>query len=296
MKYRFKELIVTGLVYSVSKLPFSMLQCMGYLVGKIASVLPGRCKEVIAANIDICFPNMDAKEKQTLAKKTLIESGKTLFEMPAFWLNSPKKIKPLIKKIYGEEEMLSALGEGHGMILVGPHLGAWEIMNFYMPSDYSVVTLYKPHKMQKLNQLICEARERFGHTMMPTNASGVKALYKALENNKIIGILPDQDPGKGGGRFIDFFGIPTWTMTLITRLLQKTKVSVFSVYVERLGIGKGFNIHLKKLDASIYSEDEKVSLTTMNKAIEECINHVPHQYQWCYKRFKTRPEGEKSIY
>jgi KDO2-lipid IV(A) lauroyltransferase len=34
----------------------------------------------------------------------------------------------------------------------------------------------------------------------------------------------------------------------------------------------------------------------MNRWIEEQIRHCPAQYLWVHKRFKTRPEGQASLY
>jgi KDO2-lipid IV(A) lauroyltransferase len=34
----------------------------------------------------------------------------------------------------------------------------------------------------------------------------------------------------------------------------------------------------------------------MNAFIEDRIREMPEQYFWLHKRFKTRPEGEASLY
>jgi KDO2-lipid IV(A) lauroyltransferase len=53
---------------------------------------------------------------------------------------------------------------------------------------------------------------------------------------------------------------------------------------------------LFKTDASIYSEDMREALTEVNRRIEQCIEVDTTQYLWAYKRFRNRPEGEKSFY
>jgi KDO2-lipid IV(A) lauroyltransferase len=34
----------------------------------------------------------------------------------------------------------------------------------------------------------------------------------------------------------------------------------------------------------------------MNEAIEQGIREMPEQYFWVHRRFKSRPEGEESLY
>jgi KDO2-lipid IV(A) lauroyltransferase len=39
-----------------------------------------------------------------------------------------------------------------------------------------------------------------------------------------------------------------------------------------------------------------VSLAALNRGVEACLRHCPEQYQWEYKRFRTRPRGEFDYY
>ena len=38
------------------------------------------------------------------------------------------------------------------------------------------------------------------------------------------------------------------------------------------------------------------SVATVNTVVERCVRENPAQYQWSYRRFRTRPEGEVSFY
>ena len=135
-----------------------------------------------------------------------------------------------------------------------------------------------------------------GAKLVPTDASGVRALFQAAARNEMIGILPDQDPGAQGGVFAPFFGLQTNTMTLLPRLMQKTGATVIISYAQRLPRGQGFHLHFVPLPAVSDPDDIQAIATALNQGVEECIRQSPAQYQWSYKRFKTRPAGEVGFY
>jgi len=150
--------------------------------------------------------------------------------------------------------------------------------------------------MQAIDGLIRKARERFGAKLVPTNAGGVRTLYQALAGNELVAILPDQDPRDKGGQFAPFFGIQANTMTLLSRLSQKSNAAVLCCYAERLPRGRGFAIHFLPADAELYAKDMDTSVTALNRMVEQSIRQIPEQYQWGYKRFRSRTEGEKDFY
>ena len=104
---------------------------------------------------------------------------------------------------------------------------------------------------------------------------------QALKKGEAIGILPDQIPAAGEGEWADFFGKPAYTMTLASRLAEKTGATVIMAFGERLADGQGYRIHLTKVE-SIATPD------LLNQAIEQQIKQKPEQYLWRYNRYKTR--------
>jgi KDO2-lipid IV(A) lauroyltransferase len=104
---------------------------------------------------------------------------------------------------------------------------------------------------------------------------------QALKRGEAIGILPDQIPAEGEGEWADFFGKPAYTMTLASKLAEKTGAMVIMAFGERLGNGQGYEIHLTKVDSI-------ATPTLLNQAIERQIKQKPEQYLWQYNRYKAR--------
>jgi KDO2-lipid IV(A) lauroyltransferase len=109
-------------------------------------------------------------------------------------------------------------------------------------------------------------------------------------------MLPDQDPGQGGGVFAPFFGISANSMVLLGRLARKTGAAVFFGYCERLPGTRGYRFHFLPAPAGIDDPDPQVAAAAMNRGVEACVRALPDQYQWSYRRFRNRPPGEAGIY
>lgn len=112
----------------------------------------------------------------------------------------------------------------------------------------------------------------------------------------MTGILPDQNPGNGGV-FAPFFGIEANTMTLVHKLAEKTGAGIVIAYADRLPRGQGFITRIHPVDEQgILNREPVAAATALNQAVEMCVREQPTQYQWTYKRFKKRPEGEEKLY
>jgi len=290
------SLLINLLMRMIAMLPLTLLQILGSFFGYLTFLFPNDLKRITKINIALCFPNLSSQALRYRIKKTLIETGKTAFEMPALWQWPTPKLYRRIKEVHGESAARDALAKGKGIIFLSPHLGAWEIINPYLAAHYPMVIMYRPAKRAYLNEFIYSARKRCGNTMVPTDISGVKALYRALNEGKTVGLLPDQDPGNNGGEFAPFFNIPTLTMTLVSRLAQKNQTPIFLIYAERLGIGKGYRIEFIPASTLLADKDPLTATSALNTELENCIRKIPDQYQWGYKRFKRNPHGFPRVY
>lgn len=280
----------------LSLLPLPITHVIGTVIGYILVIFPNKSHKITQRNIQQCLPELSTLQQQNLVKKSLVEMGKSISEMGYIWFRPKADILKLITKVSGEEHLKSAMEKNRGTIIAAPHLGAWELIGLYCSESYPMTILYRPPRLQQLDQLIRTAREKNGAKLVPTNTKGVKSLYKALASNELIGILPDQDPGKNGGIFAPFFKIQTNTMLLLSRLAIKSHTPVIFCYTERMPRGAGFHLYFIPANPKVSDKDPQTATTHLNSDIEKCVRQLPQQYQWSYKRFRSRPEGEKNIY
>lgn len=288
--------LARGLLRLFAQLPLPGAHGVGTALGRTAWWLGGRLRRVTETNLAWCFPEQPAAERRRLGRRSLEEAGKTLTEMGPMWLWPPDRLVGLVESVQGDVPLERLFGQGRGIIALIPHLGCWEICSAYFARRFPLTALYRAPRLAALEPTIHRARERVGARLVPTTASGVKALHQALAAGEVIGILPDQDPGRGSGVFAPFFGIPTNTMGLVARLARRSGAPVITVFGERLPRGRGYRLHVSAVDEAIHSDDPVRSATVMNAAIERLVRRFPDQYAWSYKRFKTRPAGEAAPY
>jgi KDO2-lipid IV(A) lauroyltransferase len=286
----------TWLLSALSWLPLPLLHGIGAAIGWLFYLFPNRHRRIAERNISLCFPELDQQQQRGLLRRTMIETGKTLTEAPVMWCRKAHQLMRLVRKVSGLELMEKGIEHRKGVIIAGPHLGCWEFLGHYLAGQHPITNLYRPPRYIAFDTVMKQGRQRLGAKLAPTDVSGIKQLLKALKHGEMIGILPDQDPRKSGGVFAPLFGIQANTMTLLNRLANKSGATVLIGFAERLPWGKGYHIHLLPLPEAIGGTDVELSARLLNEGVERAIYLAPSQYQWSYKRFRTRPEGESSVY
>ncbi len=279
----------------LARLPLPLLHRLGAGIGWLFSVIPNRHLAVTRRNIALCFPELNAAEQQSLVRRSLMETGKTVLEMPLLWCGDGERVLGLVRETVGVEHVDAALAAGRGAIPVSPHLGAWELVGLYLGHRHPLTALYRPPRQADFDRFIHRSRERLGARLVPTDGAGVRALYRALGQGELAGILPDQEP-REGGVFASFFGIPAYTITLVSRLAGRGGAPVILSFAERLPRGAGYRLHFIPIPPAVADPDPETAATALNGAITEAVRDLPAQYQWSYKRFSTRPPGEPPLY
>lgn len=288
--------IFIGFIKFLSIFSLKNQQRIGSGIGWFFSLFPNYNRNVIRANLATAYPQLSAEELIKLSKKTLIENAKSFTELGAVWEWKTEKQLPMIKKVHGQNLLDKAFEKGNGVLMLSPHFGNWEILGFYLSNQQPLTVLYQPPEIKSIENYLNKVRGRVGSTPVPTDVSGVKSMFKVLKQNKLVAILPDQDPGKSGGIYAPFFKHPARTMTLVSKLARKTKAEVLYIAGERLPNGEGFAVHILPANKEISSNDEQTATAALNKGVERCVAINPSQYLWSYKRYRHPPEGTRDIY
>jgi KDO2-lipid IV(A) lauroyltransferase len=280
-----------------SWLPLPATHMLGRFIGWLLIVVPNRLSRDTRTNISLCLPTLDNRQQRRLAWKSLVETGKTLLETGVFWFRSAPRALRLIRAVHGLELVQAGVARGRGIILATPHLGAWEAAGLYGAATFNMTCLYRPQRVRELEDLMHSARNRLGEHFVPATVSGIRRVCQTLAQGGTVAMLPDQEPRPGtGGNFTPFFEIPARTMTLLARLANRTGAVVVFAWCERLPRGRGYTLYFSAAPHEISSPDLAVATCAMNRSIEGMVRACPAQYQWSYRRFRTRPAGMPGLY
>jgi len=254
-----------------------------------------RLRRVTRLNLQAVYPQMEASQRKKVGRQCMTHYVRGIFEAGMLWNWPLERLYALFDEVQGMEHVDELISAGNGLIVAAPHYGSWEMLNLYLHSKGKAAVLYKPSKHPDIDALLTEKRARAGAEMVPATGKGLRRMYQLLKDGYFVALLPDQEPTGGGGQFAPFFGIEALTGVLLPRMAQRTGAPVVFAVCERRKGGR-YCVHLFKTNSSIYSENMREALTEVNRSIEQCIEVDTTQYLWAYKRFRNRPEGEKSFY
>ncbi|WP_275286251.1 lysophospholipid acyltransferase family protein [Halomonas elongata] len=286
---RFQSRAIATLWRALSNWRPASLWRLARLVGPLVQRFSQRESLVTRVNLNQAYPELTEPTRRHLARDSLVHSSATMLELGFAWLGETRRVSASILEVHGRALLDDARDRGQGVIVLAPHFGNWEVLNFWLSSHFPFTAMYEPPKLAALDPIIRQGRERQGACLVPTNPRGVAALLKALKRTEAVGILPDQEPSWGSGVFAPFFKRQAYTATLLPKLVARTEARVVTGVARRLP-GRGFAIHFLAADERVYDSDEQVSAAGVNASVEAAIALDPAQYQWEYKRYRKTPE------
>lgn len=272
------------LLRSLALLPLWFLHAAGAVGGGAAFLLSGGFRRKTVDNLRTA-----GLYSARLAWASAAAAGKATLETCYIWFRSEEDLLRNSRfddfaRLAKETDARKARGDRRGVIILTPHIGSFEVGGRAYASVAPITVLYKAPRRADLHELLKVARTHPRMTMVPADTGGVRALLRALRRGEAVGILPDQVPSAGDGIWAPFFGRAAFTMTLPSRLAQKTGAPVYLVASWRRPFGRGWDLEFSKLDRLPTPE-------AINGELETIIRRRPQQYVWSYNRYKGPSPG-----
>jgi len=275
-------------------LPLPLLWFLGSAAGHAGYYLAGSRRRIARRNIELCFPELSAKEVDALTRRHFAALGVALFSTGVSWTASKKRLKRLIhyrhRGIY--DQVLTA---GRPIIFLAPHFLGLELGGMCFSLECPGVSMYQKIHDPVIDRQVYQGRCRYGGIMIERKTS-LKTLIRLLRRGTTFYYLPDQNPGRRRGIFVPFFGIQTATYPTLSRFAKLANAVVIPCCSRILPFGKGVEMVFLPPLEPFPTDDPVADTTLMNRRIEEAIRLLPEHYFWVHRRFKTRPTGESSLY
>jgi len=300
MKKRLKNWVVYGVVkifvQLLQNLPRSLCFPVLTTIGCMAFYLvPGARNRTIRHLFQVFGKEMSPGEIRRTAKEVFRNLGRNavdVLRMKQTLENNPDRWITCV----GLEHLNGALTRGKGVILIGGHLGAWELLGGYIAKKgYPLSAIATPLDDPRLDKLLVSNRTAAGVRNI-VRSFGARQVLKALRKAEVVGIVMDQDT-RVDGVFVDFLGTLAYTPVAPAVLAMKTGAPVLPATIHM----ESNNRHVIEIGEPIEMEitadrqrDRVVNTLRCSKAIERSILQYPAQWAWMHRRWRTRPENHRT--
>ena len=294
MLKRLSTQLAIGFLKFLAILPYGLVARFGDGLGWLLYQIPSRRKRVVHTNLRLCFPQWDAARRNEVAGLHFRHVIRSYVERSVQWFGSAKKLEKLVQ-IESEIDLLDP--DMPPTLLLGAHFVGIEAGSIFI--NYALRrqcgALYQPISNPLLDKVAIEQRGRFG-SHMASRADSARIVLRWLRDRKPVMLGADMDYGKRNSTFVSFFGVPACTLTATGRLARTGNARVVPFIGEVLPGYRGYRVKVFKPWDNYPSGDDHADARRMNEWLEAEIPHIPEQYYWVHRRFKTRPEGEKGFY
>lgn len=282
-----------GFLWLLHWWPLPLQAALGNLLGGLLSLKPGRRRRIVATNLALCFPDTAAAVRRRWLRQTYQATMRATLEHGVLWWGSDARLRRLIRF----ENPEAARGDGQRPVIwLAPHFVGLDMGGVRLTMDHLFASMYAPAKDPVSDIYMQRGRRRFFPTQLISRADGIKPALAALKNGLPFYYLPDQDYGRRNAVFVPFFGVPAATVSALPRLARLANAQIVPVVTRALPWGRGYAVRFYPPWDNYPSGDLDADVARMNQFIEDRIRDMPPQYLWLHRRFKTRPEGQPSLY
>lgn len=277
--------LIHALMRLLALLPLRVLHAAGAALGWVMWRLGARAAHHTRVNIALARPALAAPDRERLVGASMLEFGRSVSEMAWIWGRGARRALKGVAEVRGLEWFEAALADDKGLIIAAPHLGCWELLNYWLCDRTEMAILYRPPHIAALEPLLRKVRGDLAPEQVRAEGAGVRTLFRRLGRGGNVGILPDQKPRGGEGQIAPFYGRDALTMVLLPRLAARTGATVLYAFAERLPRGRGYRVHFLPAPAALVDADMAVACRALNEGVEACVERAFTQYQWNYRRF-----------
>lgn len=277
---------------ALSFLPLSWIRALGAALGWVLYAMVGGRRRVVLSNFAACFPALSEAERRQLARQTFVYFCQAWLDRAWLW-HAPKAWVQRRVTLTGAVHELE--GTAPTVIFLPHFIGldaAWAATALAMPQPST--TIYTDQSNKLVDQWILQGRQRFGHLRLFGRVEGVKPIVAALRQGQPLYLLPDMDFGPDESVFVPFYGVQTATIPSLSRFARLGRAKVVPL-LPRL-TATGYEVEVLPAWQDFPTDDAVADTALMNARLQTYIDTMPAQYYWVHKRFKTRPEGEASLY
>jgi len=274
-------------------LPHRLRLGVGAAIGRLGHAISPHRRAITRRNLALAFPDMDAVERNRLAKAHFEALGMSLIEMGlGRWASNDALLA--MTTISGAEHIKNTLADGYGVILLSAHFTALEISGRVLslncpPFD----AVYRRFRSDFTTEILASGREVSARSVIEKN--DIKRMIRSLRDGVPVWYAPDQSYHLKQSALLPFFGVPAMTNTATGTLAKLGKAKAVPFFPRRLPDGS-YELTVLPPLRDVPSGDPVEDTRRYVDALEAQIRKAPEQYYWVHRKFKNRPDGLPDAY
>ena len=286
--------LLFALARVLARLPYRWQMALAHAASWPLASLAGKRRAIIAANIALCFPELDANAQSRLVARNLRSTAVSLFETAMAWF-APRSVTAGIVEVTGIEHLQQALTGGKGALCLYSHFTMIELGGRLLSEALGrpMHQMVRRHNNPAIEAVIDRSRRAFCQRTVEKKDLG--DLLRSLREGHPVGYAPDQNFNLHMA-FVPFFGQPAATLTMTSRISRLSRAPVLCVWITRQPSGYGYRLRIDPPLAHFPSADPVADTARVIALLEAEVRKTPEQYLWAHRRFKTRPDGMASAY
>ena len=278
------------------KLPRKIgLSVASFLGNTVARIDKKRRDQVIRNASRLSDSEFSRKEVKDFLRKT--------FESYAhYWLNTFRLIDMTEEELErtfshdGWELIETAIKEDPGVILVLPHLGAWDWGGLWISKikGVPVTAVVEPLEPPELFEWFKRSRNALGMEVIPVGPDAGSQVIKAISDKRVIVLVSDRDIG-GSSVEVEFFGEKTLLPAGPATLALRTGATLLpvAIYNKADGCHGVVRPAISLERKGKFRSDVKHITQTIAEEMEFLIRKAPEQWHLMQPNWPSDSQSEK---
>jgi KDO2-lipid IV(A) lauroyltransferase len=267
-------------------LPLAWCRVLGRLIGRTAYALVPRVWRVGHQNLDLAYGDtLSPVEKKRIvraAAENMAIVAAEFSHLPWFF----RHIDGDWLRIEGAEHW----PRDGGVLLVGAHLGNWELMaTACRRLGARPAEVVRPLDNPVVNAVVDRTRRGAGVATIPKQHAATEMAGR-IHLGEVVGLLADQSPRENGVP-VTFFGQPCWATIGPVALAVRTRAPIQPVALTRDPDG-GYTFRIQPAIPLEFTgemhRDLEVNSQRVQDVLEQLVRAHPEQWLWFHRRWKTR--------
>lgn len=281
-----------GLAWLLARLPWPLQRVLGRALGAFMRVTMRSRRRVVERNLALCFPELDARQRDALLRENFAAVGIGVFEFARAWWGSIAPMRATAR-ITGLDHLREAQASGRGVMLISGHFMTLELCGRLLCDHIALAGMYREHDQAALEWAVKRGRLRYASAMFTREE--LRPALRHLKQGGMLWFAPDQETMRGDSVFVPFFGHAAWSLTSTHQLARLSGAAVLP-FAHRRETDGSYTLEVKPPLADFPGKDATHDTARVMAEIEALVRTAPTQYLWLHQRFKRRPDGAPSLY